>query len=71
MNLTRANAFSFLLLRWLREQLTEAQLTLFVVTGWITAQQAGEIRNTDRDNPANKIAEIEKQLQENTKCDLN
>jgi hypothetical protein len=65
--LTRANAFPFLLLRWLRGQLTEAQLTLFVITGWITAPQAEEIRNTDRENPADRIAEIEKQLQENTK----
>lgn len=65
--LTRANAFPFLLLRWLRGQLTEPQLTLFARTGWITAQQAEEIRNTDRENPADKIAEIEKQLKENTK----
>ncbi len=63
--LTRANAFPFLLLRWLRGQLTETQLGLFARTGWITAQQAEEIRNTDRTNPASKIAEIEKQLQEN------
>ena len=63
---TRANAFPFLLLRWLRRQLTEVQLTLFARTGWITAQQAAEIRNTDRENPADKIAEIERQLQENT-----
>ena len=62
--LTRANAFPFLLLRWLRGQLTEAQLTLFARTGWITAQQAEEIRNTDRANPADTIAEIEKQLGE-------
>jgi len=66
MNLTRANAFPFLLLRWLRGQLSEGQLTLFARTGWITAQQAEEIRNTDRTNPADKIAEIEKQM-ENTK----
>lgn len=61
MNLTRANAFPFLLLRWLRGQLSEGQLTLFARTGWITAQQAEEIRNTDRGNPADKIAEILKQ----------
>lgn len=65
--LTRANAFPFLLLRWLRGQLTETQLTLFARTGWLTVQQAEEIRNTDQENPADKIAEIEKQLQENTK----
>jgi hypothetical protein len=64
--LTRANAFPFLLLRWLRGQLTEAQITLFARTGWITLEQAEEIRNTDRSNPADKIAEIEKQM-ENTK----
>lgn len=66
MNLTRANAFPFLLLRWLRGQLSVGQMTLFARTGWITAQQAEEIRNTDRTNPADKIAEIEKQM-ENTK----
>jgi len=64
---TRANAFPFLLLHWLRRQLTEAQLTLFARTGWLTVQQAEEIRNTDQENPADKIAEIEKQLKENTK----
>jgi hypothetical protein len=64
--LTRANAFRFLLLRWLRGQLSETQLILFARTGWITAQQAEEIRNTDRTDPADKIAEIEKQM-ENTK----
>jgi len=63
---TRANAFPFLLLHWLRRQLTEAQLTLFARTGWLTVQQAEEIGKTDRENPAEKIAELIKQL-ENTK----
>ena len=65
--LTRANAFPFLLLRWLRGQLTDTQLALFARTGWITLGQAEEIRNTDRTDPASRISEIEKQLEENTK----
>lgn len=56
--LTRANAFPVLLLRWLRGQLTVAQVGLFRLTGWLSAAQAEEILKTDRTNPAQRIKEI-------------
>jgi len=49
---SRANAFPVLLSRWLRGQLTVAQVQLFLLTGWLTAAQAEEILSTDRTNPA-------------------
>lgn len=56
--LTRANAFPVLLLRWLRGQLTVAQVQLFRLTGWLSAAQAEEILKTDRTDPAQRIKEI-------------
>lgn len=56
--MTRANAFPVLLLRWLRGQLTVAQVQLFRLTGWLTAAQAEEILNTDRTNPTQRIEKI-------------
>jgi hypothetical protein len=50
--------FRFLLVRWLRGQLTEAQVQLFRLTGWLTAAQAEEILKTDRTNPTQRIEEI-------------
>ena len=63
LTLTRTNVFRVLLLRWLRGQLTAAQVQLFRVTSWLSAAQAEEILKTDRTNPAQRIEEILSKLE--------
>lgn len=37
-----------ILARWVAGKLTEAQIDLFVQTGWLTQEQANEIKATER-----------------------